>query len=85
LIARYANAYQLTPILAGRNKTVIEALAKELNLPFLIFELEDKAALLAALKQVPLVLHAAGPFQYTARQMIVALFGNKHTLYRYQW
>lgn len=72
LIARYANQYNLQPILAGRRKELIEPLAAKLNLPFRIFDLDDETALLEALKEVKLVLHAAGPFQYTAKQMIEA-------------
>ena len=72
LIARYANQYNLQPILAGRRKELIEPLARELNLPFRIFDLDDTAALQAVLKEVKAVIHAAGPFQYTAKQMIEA-------------
>ncbi len=72
LIARYANQYNLQPILAGRRKELIEPLASRLNLPFRVFDLNDEAALLAALREVKLVVHAAGPFQFTAKQMIEA-------------
>jgi short subunit dehydrogenase-like uncharacterized protein len=69
LIARYAAGYQLTPILAGRNRDSIEQLAKELQLPYKIIDLNDEGVLVDALKEVDVVLHAAGPFQDTARQM----------------
>ncbi len=72
LIARYALQYNLQPILAGRRKEVIEPLANKLQLPFRIFDLNDKAALLAVLKEVKVVVNAAGPFQFTAKQMIEA-------------
>ena len=72
LIARYAAQYNLVPILAGRRHEVIEPLAKKLNLPFKIFDLNDQDALLSALREVKVVLHAAGPFQYTAKQMVDA-------------
>jgi len=72
LIARYANQYNLQPILAGRRKEVIEPLASKLNLPFRIFDMNDTDALLTALKEVKVVVHAAGPFQFTAKQMIDA-------------
>jgi short subunit dehydrogenase-like uncharacterized protein len=72
LIARYAHEYGLVPILAGRRKEVIEPLATKLNLPYRIFDLDDTPSLLAALQEVKVVLHTAGPFQYTARQMIEA-------------
>lgn len=72
LIARYAHQYDLQPILAGRREELIAPLARELNLPFRIIDLDDTAALQAALKEVKAVIHAAGPFQYTAKQMIEA-------------
>ena len=72
LIARYAQQFNLQPILAGRRKEVIEPLATKLNLSFRIFDMNDAPALQAALKEVKAVIHAAGPFQFTARQMIEA-------------
>lgn len=72
LIASFATQYQLVPILAGRSREPLEVLAKELNLFYRIISLDDEKALLDALKEVKLVLHAAGPFQYTARQMAEA-------------
>jgi len=72
LIARYAHHYNLQPILAGRRKEVIEPLASKLNLSYTIFDLDDESALRSALKKVKAVIHAAGPFNYTAKQMVEA-------------
>jgi short subunit dehydrogenase-like uncharacterized protein len=72
LIARYASQYNLQAILAGRRKEVIEPLASQFNLPYRIFDVNDTTALLAALKEVKVVVNAAGPFQFTAKQMIEA-------------
>lgn len=72
LIAKLAAAYNLQPILAGRTVANIKPLADELQLPYLIFDLDDSNALEKALLQVKLVLHAAGPYVFTARQMIEA-------------
>jgi short subunit dehydrogenase-like uncharacterized protein len=72
LIARYSGQFGLKPILAGRSKQAIESIAERLNLSFVVFDLSDKAALLDALRQVKLVVHAAGPFVHTAKQMIEA-------------
>ncbi len=72
LIARYAQQYNLQPVLAGRRKELIGPLAGKLNLPYKIFDLGDSTALVDALKDVKVVLHAAGPFQFTAKQMINA-------------
>ncbi len=72
LIARYAKQYDLQPILAGRRKDVIEPLANKLGFPFRVFDVNDSASLQAALREVKVVMNAAGPFQYTARQMTEA-------------
>lgn len=72
LIARYAAEYNLQPILAGRSKELIEPMASRLGLPSRIFDVNDKNSLHAALSEVKVVMNAAGPFQYTARQMIEA-------------
>src|SRR5439155_12152003 len=70
LIARYAADYGLHPILAGRREEVLKPLAEKLNYPYKVFDVNDEAALLAALKKVKLVVNAAGPFQFTAKQII---------------
>ena len=72
LIARFASQYNLSPILAGRTRDAVRPIAQKLNLPFEIVHLEDKAALLLILRRVKLVVHAAGPFKFTAKQMIEA-------------
>ncbi len=72
LIAEEAANFNLKPILAGRNADKIRALAKRLGYDYRIFDLQDTAALEAALREVPVVLHAAGPFIHTARPMLEA-------------
>jgi short subunit dehydrogenase-like uncharacterized protein len=72
LIARHAAEYGLRPILAGRRCEALEPLAQQLGLPYQVIDLNDTAALHAALRPVPLVVHAAGPFAHTARQMVEA-------------
>ncbi len=47
-------------------------MANKLQFPYRIFDLNDRVALLAALKEVKVVIHAAGPFQFTAKQMVEA-------------
>lgn len=72
LIARYAADYDLRPTLAGRRKEAIEPLGTRLNLPYKIFDVNNTAHLLASLKNSKLVVNAAGPFQFTAKQIIDA-------------
>jgi short subunit dehydrogenase-like uncharacterized protein len=69
LIARFASEYNLQPILAGRRKEALKALGAKLNMPYKVFELTDTAALEAALKEVKVVIHCAGPFDHTAKPM----------------
>ncbi len=72
LIARYAHYYDLLPILAGRSEAALSQLSKNLKLPYKVINLNDKETLVAALKEVKVVVHAAGPFQFTAKQMVEA-------------
>jgi short subunit dehydrogenase-like uncharacterized protein len=69
LIARHAAEYGLRPVLAGRRKEVIVPMAEKLGLDHAIFDLDDTPALENALAGCQLVIHAAGPFHCTARQM----------------
>lgn len=72
LITRFASDYGLTPILAGRTEAKIKPLAEKYGYDYRIFDLADKAATDQALQDVKVVLHAAGPFIYTAKPMIEA-------------
>lgn len=72
LVAREAVRRGLKPILAGRSQNKIEPLAKELNLIFRTFSLEDKKSLEYTLKEVDFVLHCAGPFSLTSQPMVEA-------------
>ena len=72
LIAKLSATYNLQPILAGRTEANIKPLADELQVPYRIVDLDDAVQLEKALSEVKLVLHAAGPYVYTAKQMIEA-------------
>jgi len=72
LIAKLAASYNLQPILAGRTEANIKPVADELQLPYRIIDLDNKTQLENALSEVKLVLHAAGPYAYTAKQMVEA-------------
>ncbi|MEP6903648.1 MAG: saccharopine dehydrogenase NADP-binding domain-containing protein [Actinomycetota bacterium] len=81
LITRFAAEQGLKPILAGRNAEKIEALAKQFEMPFRIFDLNDSARLDAALREVEFVLHCAGPFSLTSALMVEAcLRARRHYL-----
>ena len=72
LIAAEAVRQGLQPILAGRNREQIEALATELNAPSRVFALDDVAAVARQLEGAPAVLNCAGPFSATAAPMMEA-------------
>lgn len=72
LIAEEAVRRGHRPVLAGRSREKLEPLASALGLEVRVASLEDPAALAAALKGLPLVLHAAGPFIHTSEPMIRA-------------
>ncbi len=72
LIAKLSSTYNIQPILAGRTEASIKPLADELQLPYRIIDLDNAEQLQKALAKVTLVLHAAGPYVYTAKQMIEA-------------
>lgn len=76
LIAEYAGQYNLKPILAGRSEAKVKDLAAQHNLPWRTADLEDAASLDSLLEGVKVVIHAAGPFQFTARPMMEACLRN---------
>lgn len=72
LVARMAVERGQRPVLAGRNADKLGALAAELDLDYTVCALDDSAALDAALADVPVVLHCAGPFSRTVGPMAAA-------------
>jgi len=77
LIAQMASGYDLKPILAGRNESSIKSLAESLALSYRVLDLSDTEKLCEVLREVPLVLHAAGPFLHTSSLMIEACIASK--------
>lgn len=77
LIAEYAASFGLRPILAGRSAEKVKALAQAMKLDYRVFDLSDHKAMDEALKSTTVVLHAAGPFMFTAKPMIEACIRNK--------
>ncbi|MDA1051959.1 MAG: saccharopine dehydrogenase NADP-binding domain-containing protein [Planctomycetota bacterium] len=72
LIAGRAVADGRKPILAGRDASKIEAVAKELDCPCRVFSLSSAEAIAKHLDGLSAVLHCAGPFSQTAEPMIAA-------------
>jgi short subunit dehydrogenase-like uncharacterized protein len=69
LIARESVRRGQRPILCGRNRDRITALASELNCPCRVFPLEDSSTVAGQLSGASSVLHCAGPFSQTAAVM----------------
>jgi short subunit dehydrogenase-like uncharacterized protein len=81
LIAREAARRGMKPILAGRNRAAVVALAAELGLDCRIFGLDAPPAIKAGLKGCAVVVHCAGPFSRTAGPLIDAcLLAHTHYL-----
>ena len=77
LVTRYAVERGLKPILGGRNSIAIEELAKKHHLDYRVFSLDETSRLDAALAEVDMVLHCAGPFSLTSRAMVEACLRNR--------
>lgn len=81
LITNLAVQRGLKPVLAGRDEKKLRAQAEALNLEYRAFSLDDTPALYSALRDVEGVLHCAGPFVHTFRQMAEAcLVTRRHYL-----
>ena len=72
LVIKHAIKFGITPVLSGRNKQTIEALANIHHLEYCITDLDNDVQLDAVLKDFKVVLHCAGPFSKTAKQMQLA-------------
>jgi len=72
LIAREAARRGLKPVLAGRGRASVEALARSLGLEACAFDLDDTTALAERIRGHALILNCAGPFSATAAPMMEA-------------
>lgn len=74
LVAREAVRRSLAPTLAGRNALALATLARDLDLPYRAFSLNDPEKLQQTLREIGTrtVLHCAGPFVRTSRPMVDA-------------
>ena len=70
LIVKRAQEVGLDLVLAGRNSIKLKAQAKETGYEYKVFDLKDPEALESNMKGFELVIHAAGPFTFTAAQMM---------------
>lgn len=71
-LTRMALERGLHPILAGRNAEKLAVQVSETGLEGHVFDLNDASALDAALQEVVLVLHLAGPYRHTYKPVLEA-------------
>jgi short subunit dehydrogenase-like uncharacterized protein len=73
-IARLAQDYGITPVLAGRNESKLKPLADSLGYDYVVLSLENNHDnLVTVLKHFEVVLHIAGPYTFTAKPMLDAV------------
>lgn len=77
LIVEQAVKQRMKPLLAGRDENLLRAQAEKFGLEYRAFSIGDKSALDSALLEVDAVLHCAGPFVLTFRQMAEACLRTK--------
>ncbi len=81
LIVEEAIKRGLNPILAGRSEEKLQQLTQGNDLQYRVFDLSKRVIIAEQLKDIDVVLHCAGPFSATARQMMAAcLFSQTHYL-----
>jgi short subunit dehydrogenase-like uncharacterized protein len=77
LITSVCKSKQLNIILAGRDGKALEKQSKETGYPFEIVQVDDVETLRRLLRKGSVVIHCAGPFQFTAKAMIEACLETK--------
>ncbi len=94
LILEKLIAKNVNPVLAGRNKDEISALAKKHQLAYRIFDLNDLENIKNNLEDINTILNCAGPFSKTAKPLIDACLQNKRNylditgeveIFKYAW
>ncbi|CAM3076297.1 saccharopine dehydrogenase [Legionella steigerwaltii] len=77
LIAQLSLEQGLKPILAGRDEEKLKLQAKALNLQYRVFDVNDLEQTKNALNDLIAVIHCAGPFKYTFKNMALACLAAK--------
>ena len=77
LIAEECLAKKLRVILSGRNAEALRRQSEKTGYPFEVADVNDGHALKSLLSKGRVVLHCAGPFQYTAKAMAQACLETK--------
>lgn len=72
LITEECKAKAMNVLLAGRDRAKLQTLSDATDLPFEVCNINDSSGLSSLLRKAKIVIHCAGPFQPTAKQMIEA-------------
>lgn len=72
LIASECKSQKQHVILAGRNEKALAKQSEELGFPFEAVAVDDRVGLIKLFKKGALVIHCAGPFQFTAHAVAEA-------------
>lgn len=72
LIAQEAKLRGHSPVLAGRSEEKLKPVAENLDLDYIVLDLNKVNVLTETLKTFDLVFHAAGPYKYTSAPMVQA-------------
>ena len=67
----------IKPLLAGRNENVLKLLSDKFGCMYKTFEIEEEKKIDEALSGVHTLLNCAGPFKYTAKEMMEACLRTK--------
>ncbi len=67
---------QLPIILGGRNEIKLREISQKYGLEYRVFSLNDVNEITKKLSNIQVVIHSAGPFQYTAKNMVLACIEN---------
>ncbi|MFK7951513.1 MAG: trans-acting enoyl reductase family protein [Ekhidna sp.] len=81
LIIEESISHGIKPLLAGRNKQKLESVASTYDLEHEVIDISEREKLEEWLSKGTVVIHCAGPFVHTAKQMVEAcLKTNTHYL-----
>lgn len=67
----------IKPILAGRNESVLKLLAQKFNCDYITFDISDDSKVDESLQNIHTLLNCAGPFKYTAKDLMEACIRTK--------
>ncbi|WP_454782056.1 saccharopine dehydrogenase family protein [Legionella sp. WA2022007384] len=77
LIAELSVQQGLKPILAGRDEEKLKRQATALNLDYRVFDVNDLEQTKKALRDLIAVIHCAGPFKHTYKNMALACLAER--------